>query len=137
MGFSRWAHGDASIAPEGGGDQEKMESSSLPHDPSPTEIDSHIGASTSLGTTPSTADQDSRIEAYGSLWTAPSRRIYQHSLPHVATTTPSTSIVERSSTTWIINYRAFAEQMDAVIKASSAAKVTPFAEVIAEKVLWQ
>jgi len=36
-----------------------------------------------------------------------------------------------------INFQAFAEHMDAVIKSNSAAKVIPYAEAIAEKVLRQ
>ena len=133
-----------------------MADGNLPHVPSPTGIDSCIRAFTSLRTVLSTAGQDylieasrslriasstagqgSFIEASGSLGTAPSWRIRQSSLPHVATTTTSTTIAKRFLTTTVINFRVFAEQMDAVIKSNSAAKVNPSAEAIAEEVLRQ
>jgi hypothetical protein len=63
MGFSRRAPSVASIATEAGDDHERMASGSLPHVPSPTGIDFHIGASTSLRAAPSTAGHDSFFEA--------------------------------------------------------------------------
>ena len=118
MGFSRRAPGAAAIATEAGDDQERMASDSLPHAPSPTGMDPHIGASASLET-------------------APSRQVWQHSLPHIVATTPTLAIAERFDTTMSMNFRAFADQVDAVIKANSAAKVIPSAEAIAEEVLMQ
>jgi len=135
MGFSRRAPSDASIATESGDGHERMADGNLPHVLLPTCIDSHTGASTSLRSAPLNAGQESFIEASGSLGTAPSRRIRQSSLPHVAEKTTSTVIDERFSTTTVINFRAFAKQMDAVIKSNSAAKVIPFAEAIVEEVL--
>jgi hypothetical protein len=48
-----------------------------------------------------------------------------------------TSIDERFGTTVSMNFRAFADQMDAFIKVNSAAKVIPSAMAIAEEVLRQ
>ncbi len=66
-----------------------------------------------------------------------SQRIRQPSLPQATAATPSTAIAERITVTGSMNFRAFAEQVDAVIKANSAAQVIPSAEAIAAEVLKQ
>ena len=52
-------------------------------------------------------------------------------------TPPSTAIAERNTRTSNVDFRAFAQQVDLVIKANSAAQVIPFAEAIAAEVLKQ
>ena len=106
MGFSRRAPGDAAIAPEGGDDHERMASGSLPHDPSPTGMDPHIGASASLET-------------------ALSRRIWQHSLPHTTATTPTTEIAKRFGAIVSMNFRAFADQVDKLVVMEAALQDRP------------
>ncbi len=52
-------------------------------------------------------------------------------------TTLATATVERNTRTSTMDFRDFAQQVDAIIKANSAAQVIPFAEAIAEEVLRQ
>ena len=83
-------------------------------------LDPHIGASGSLGTDPSVPGQDYLIGASGSLVTAPSLRIRQLSSTQVTSTTfPTTAIDEINMASGSIKFRAFAQQVDTVIKANS------------------
>jgi hypothetical protein len=125
MGFTRRAVGAAAIAIEA-------------HAPPPSRLDPHIVASGSLGTIAlSHARQEPLIVASRSLVAASSATGQQPSLPHVVSSAPPTTIIERYMGTGSLNIGAFAQQVDTVIKANSAAQVIPSAEAIAEEVLRQ
>ncbi len=49
----------------------------------------------------------------------------------------ATATVERNTRTSTVDFRAFAQQVDTVIKANSGAQVIPFVEAIAEALLRQ
>jgi hypothetical protein len=150
MGFTRRNVGVEATAPDGdehkrmasgslinaslvaGQNPHVVESSGLEIAPFAAEQDAHNVVTSSLGNATSSAGHD-----LGSLRTAQSQRIRQPSLPQATTTTPSIAIAERITVTWSMNFRAFAGQVDAVIKANSAAQVIPSAEAIAAEVLKQ
>jgi hypothetical protein len=99
-------------------------------------LDPHIGASGGLVSDHSVPGQDSLIAAFGSLVTAPSLRIRHPSSTHVPLATlPTIIIAEISMPSGSIDFRAFARQVDFVIKANSAAQVIPSAKAIADEVL--
>ncbi len=150
MGFTRRNVGAEATAPEGD-EHERMASDSLINSTSVAGQDPHVVESSGWGIAPFAAEQDAHNVAtsslgnatssaghdLGSLRTAQSQRIRHPSLPQATAATPSTAIVDRITVTWSINFRAFAEQVDAVIKANSATQVIPSAEAIAEEVLKQ
>ena len=105
MGFTRRAAGAAAIAIEA-------------HALSASRLDPHIVALGSLGTSAlSHAQHEPLIVASGSLAAASLVAGQQPSLPHVVSSAPpSTAIVERYMGTRSLNNRAFAEQVDTIIK---------------------
>ncbi len=101
--------------------------------------DAHMEAIASKGIVPSAERHDSLIGTIESLGTSPSRQFIRHlSEVQVASSTlPTTAIVKRRRASWSINFRAFAEQMDTIIKPNSAAQANPSAKAIAEEILRQ
>ena len=137
MGFTRRDVGAEVIAPKGD-EHERMASGSLMTAPSIAGQEPRVVESSSQGAASSSAGRDPHIVASArSLGNAPSQRIRQYSLPQATSATPSTVIAELVTVSGSMNFRSFAEHVDAVIKANSAAQVIPFAEAIAEEVLKQ
>ena len=148
LGFTRRELGAAVTAPEGEA-LERMTSESLGSGHLDAgedshivvlglELDPHIGTSGGLGNDPSVPGHDSLIGVSGSLVTTPSLRIRQPSSTLVASSTlPTIAIAEINMASGSINFQAFAQHVDFVIKANSTAQVIPSAEAIAEEVLRQ